>query len=616
MVNFRKSSLLKKIIASFALAVIIASIPGIIALVSLNNVSSSSSFVIDEKIPLQISSLKAVEMLAEVNLDILKYISETESLDEIKEKIKHDLSELRVRMKEIQTTVHDPKLSKSINHLLKTTVPSYEKELQHLLDIHEEKSSYYFTFEGKKYSLNIFAARQFIGFRKWVENLEKSVEYGVPFTGITDGNKTEFTKWSKTFKTGHKKIAKAIKKIDSFTNRIYRISGEISAASAEKRKAIYKVQADTDFRRYEKSLSKLNTYSNAAFDEIKKKEDDTFNKLSILAEEIREDLIHVLDSVDKEVITAKTDAENTANTAIILTIIVILAAVIISISLLWFVSVTMKSMVSSFEKNVSAVIETVSASATQMNQTSISMSNVISNVVDKAKNVSNESNEMSSNVSAVAASGEEMASTSTEITTQIEQSMIVVGSAVAEVEKADATSQELDSSAASIGELVKLIQGIAEQTNLLALNAAIESARAGDAGKGFAVVADEVKKLASQTASATNDISEQIKCIQGVSKQVVTALGSIKEAIEGVEQNSVTISGAVTEQTIATTDISSNMTIAAQSTGKITSDIGEVEVAASEAGESATEVLDVAVVLSEESTKLAEQVKKFLLELR
>lgn len=67
---------------------------------------------------------------------------------------------------------------------------------------------------------------------------------------------------------------------------------------------------------------------------------------------------------------------------------------------------------------------------------------------------------------------------------------------------------------ANIGEMAKVIAGIAEQINLLALNASIEAARAGEQGKGFAVVASEIGNLASETASAVDEIQKTIGEVQ------------------------------------------------------------------------------------------------------
>ena len=82
-----------------------------------------------------------------------------------------------------------------------------------------------------------------------------------------------------------------------------------------------------------------------------------------------------------------------------------------------------------------------------------------------------------------------------------------------------------------IGKITDTINGISMQTNLLALNAAIEAGRAGAAGAGFAVVADEIKKLAGQTAAATEDIRVRIEGVQGSTVRSNEELEKVSQAI-------------------------------------------------------------------------------------
>lgn len=98
------------------------------------------------------------------------------------------------------------------------------------------------------------------------------------------------------------------------------------------------------------------------------------------------------------------------------------------------------------------------------------------------------------------------------------------------------TINTLGQLSADIEQIVELIKNIASQTNLLALNAAIEAARAGEHGKGFAVVADEVKKLAGESADATDKITEMVHEIQAKTNSAVTMMADgVTEVESGVK---------------------------------------------------------------------------------
>lgn len=93
---------------------------------------------------------------------------------------------------------------------------------------------------------------------------------------------------------------------------------------------------------------------------------------------------------------------------------------------------------------------------------------------------------------------------------------------------------QIQQSAAEIGQIIDVIEGIAFQTNLLALNAGVEAARAGDAGRGFAVVATEVRALAQRSAEAASSIKTLITTsVEQVARGAVL-VGKSGEAFEAI----------------------------------------------------------------------------------
>ena len=269
-----------------------------------------------------------------------------------------------------------------------------------------------------------------------------------------------------------------------------------------------------------------------------------------------------------------------------------------------------------FEATVGAIVANVSASAVQLEAAAGTLTRTAETTQTLSSQAAGASEEASSNMQSVATATEELSASVDEIGRQVEESNRIAEAAVVQAEQTDGRIGKLSRAAQEIGDVVKLITAIAEQTNLLALNATIEAARAGEAGRGFAVVASEVKSLASQTAKATDEISSHIAGMQGATQESVAAIKEIGGTIAQISTIASTIASAVQEQGSATQEIARSVQTVAQGTHEAAANIMEVNRGAAETGAASGDVLDSARTLSTESTRLREELDRFMANIR
>ena len=272
-------------------------------------------------------------------------------------------------------------------------------------------------------------------------------------------------------------------------------------------------------------------------------------------------------------------------------------------------------------QTINEVNKQIEGQVTNIHESSTAMNDVANGVQTVA--------ESASTVAEVSVAATDRVNTGSKV---IKQSITQMNNVHAVVEETSTVIKRLITRTQHIDKALDAITNIAEQTNLLALNAAIEAARAGENGKGFAVVAAEVRDLAEQSKQSANEINHLIKSIQQDTKDTVQimrkgheeatqgrdaaneadeAFSTIMKDIHKITRQIQEVSATTEEMSAGTEEINASLSVVSETSTKVAEDTNQTVQAIQTQASSITEITNQSMQIKKKIEELEGLISQF-----
>lgn len=230
---------------------------------------------------------------------------------------------------------------------------------------------------------------------------------------------------------------------------------------------------------------------------------------------------------------------------------------------------SMEAATGTIEEAVAAIRQDVGLLRTEVDRSGAAQDSIVGSTAQltgATEQYQNLTLHASAAVEEMTAAIESISSVSSRNRDSVEQLARSISGAMEVMDTSARTIENLTESSSSLQDVVDVISAISGQTNLLAMNAAIEAAHAGDSGKGFAVVAEEIRRLAEETASNSQTISDGLsRFFQEISnagqanKQIETAFKQISIELQATRNAFDEILSGMRELSVGTSDINTSV---------------------------------------------------------
>jgi methyl-accepting chemotaxis protein len=310
------TSIRSKLVAGFATAVLVSSIPGAVGYLSTGRMSAEVEDTLGGDVPImtavQEGRVRALRAIAEVHLILQSPHSDPAALKALDEELAlAEMNFLMVRdgtdsdgfrsssagrlWTEKGVTLQIPqRLTLDARPLAEKAVAAmqtFAAQARETVKLHDARMAYSFKLDDVLWDVGRYAYLLKAKQAKWAEALGEAARFDTPFTGNMDPDKSDFARMRQIYKPQDPKLAKLFDQYAKLDGKMHETARQINAASADNKQSIFDKQRGRSLQQASHALDEVIDYAAPLMADIDRNEHAGIEAMDGSYDQLREAVV-------------------------------------------------------------------------------------------------------------------------------------------------------------------------------------------------------------------------------------------------------------------------------------------------------------------------------------
>jgi methyl-accepting chemotaxis protein len=316
-----------KLVLSFLSITLLIVINGSVNVIYMNKINEGIQEITKQSIPEKEHISKSI-LLIEESISKLKSYTMSYSMNEsIIAEIRQDIVALSKNLNSIKSL--NKEYDKDVDLAMQKS-EEFNKIINELVQVHNQKIDLYFNYNDKFYSLETFFYKLDLLNHKIYENVDAFVYHGGNPNFVTNAKHSEFAQWNKTIVIKNRKLAKYIKKYDKVNKKFFSSLSVLSRAND--RQSAY-LRSRANFDAIKKSSNKMIRASSRMITMVNQTEKMNFKSLIDTATVTKNILLKIEKDIDHHLQISKEKGQDIVDSTFVANIVLAAFALVFSVGM-------------------------------------------------------------------------------------------------------------------------------------------------------------------------------------------------------------------------------------------------------------------------------------------